>query len=126
MSNPSQRADAGFWLEQLVFQSLQSWAAVGARRQISYWRDGPREVDFVIEDGNGVLAIEVKSSTTVAHSDFNGLRAFQAAFTKKNSQPPRGILLSPATTPLSFGEHLYSLPLFPFAPSTGSETAGDS
>ena len=113
---PSERPDAGFWLEQLVFQNLQVWAACGPRRSISYWRDGAREVDFVIAQGDQLVAIEVKSATSLSGSDFNGLRAFQSAFTKRGRQPPQGILLSPATMPLSFGEHLYSLPLHPFAP----------
>jgi len=103
-------------LEQLVFQNLQAWAACGARRSISYWRDGAREVDFVIEQGDELVAIEVKSATSLSGSDFNGLRAFQSTFTKRGRQPPPGILLSPATMPLSFEEHLYSLPLHPFAP----------
>ena len=113
---PSERPEAGFWLEQLVFQNLQVWAACGPRRSISYWRDGTREVDFVIAQGDQLVAIEVKSAASLSGSGFNGLRAFQSAFTKRGLQPPLGILLSPATMPLSFGEHLYSLHLHPFAP----------
>jgi predicted AAA+ superfamily ATPase len=113
---PWERADAGFWLEQLVFQSLQSWAAAAGRRTISFWRDGAREVDFVLEQGDRLVAVEVKSATTVTGADFKGLRAFQSAFTKRGQPPPLGILLSPSESVLSFGEHLHALPLYPFAP----------
>ena len=113
---PSERGDAGFWLEQQVFQSLQSWAAVAGRRAISFWRDGVREVDFVLEQGDSLVAVEVKSATTVTGADFNGLRAFQSAFTQRGRRPPLGVLLNPSESVLSFGEHLYALPLHPFAP----------
>jgi predicted AAA+ superfamily ATPase len=117
VSKPSERPDAGYWLEQLVFQNLQAWAAAGPRRSVSYWRDGAREVDFVIEQADQLVAIEVKSATVPTGSDFSGLRAFQSAFTKQRKPPPLGVVLSPATVPLAFGEHLYSLPLAPFAPA---------
>ena len=117
--NPAERMDAGFWLEQQVFQSLQAWAVVGGRRAISFWRDGVKEVDFVLEQADGLVAVEVKSATTITGNDFNGLRAFQATFTKQGRRMPLGVLLYPGESALSFGEHLYALPLHPFAPLNG-------
>ncbi|MBM4033800.1 MAG: ATP-binding protein [Planctomycetes bacterium] len=47
--------------------------------QLSYWHEqGRHEVDFVIEAGRKVLAVEVKAATRWAESDLAGLRAFVA------------------------------------------------
>jgi hypothetical protein len=45
--------------------------------QLAYWHEqGRHEVDFVIEVGRRVFAIEVKASTRWGESDLSGLRAF--------------------------------------------------
>lgn len=45
--------------------------------QLSYWHEqGRHEVDFVIEAGRKVFAIEVKAATRWSESDLSGLRAF--------------------------------------------------
>ena len=45
--------------------------------QIGYWHEqGRHEVDFVIEVGRNVFAIEVKSATRWSDNDWSGLRAF--------------------------------------------------
>jgi len=45
--------------------------------QMGYWHEqGRHEVDFVIEAGRKVLAIEVKAATRWSESDLSGLRAF--------------------------------------------------
>jgi predicted AAA+ superfamily ATPase len=45
--------------------------------QLSYWHEqGRHEVDFVIEVGSRIVAIEVKSATRWSESDLSGLRAF--------------------------------------------------
>ena len=47
--------------------------------QLSYWHEqGRHEVDFVVEAGRKVLAIEVKAATRWTESDLSGLRAFVA------------------------------------------------
>ncbi len=46
--------------------------------RLYYWRDGPDEVDFVLERGRRLVAIEVKSSP--APKAVNGLDAFVDAF----------------------------------------------
>ncbi|MBM4040447.1 MAG: ATP-binding protein [Planctomycetes bacterium] len=47
--------------------------------QLSYWHEqGRHEVDFVIEAGRRVFAIEVKAGTRWTESDLAGLRAFVA------------------------------------------------
>jgi len=48
-----------------------------------YWREGNREVDFVLRAGRTVVAIEVKSGR--APVALPGLSAFGAAFKPKRS-----------------------------------------
>lgn len=47
-------------------------------RQLYYWRDSPHEVDFVIERGRKLTAIEVKSSPASGHA--SGLDIFEKNF----------------------------------------------
>ena len=74
VSAPARKStEYGKALEQLVFLELRAW--MGYRRdhrEMGFWRtqDGA-EVDFVIETD---LAVEVKSSGTLAPADFKGLR----------------------------------------------------
>lgn len=51
---------------------------IGANARVSYWREGDKEVDFVVERGDRCLAIEVKSGRP--RSAPPGLAAFEAAF----------------------------------------------
>ena len=45
--------------------------------RLAYWHEqGRHEVDFVIESGRSVFAIEVKAATRWSQSDLSGLRAF--------------------------------------------------
>ena len=47
--------------------------------RLAYWHEqGRHEVDFVIEAGRQVMAIEVKAATRWSESDLSGLRAFAA------------------------------------------------
>ena len=79
------RADTEFWgrlTESAVGAHLANAAASGVC-ELFYWRDGNREVDFVIRAGRTVVAIEVKSGRApVAHS---GLEAFAEAFKPKRT-----------------------------------------
>lgn len=74
------RADHEFWgrlVESAVGAQLANAAAAG-EFELFYWREGLREVDFVLRRGGTVVGIEVKSGrATVAQP---GLTAFQAAF----------------------------------------------
>ena len=47
--------------------------------RLAYWHEqGRHEVDFVIEAGRHVVAIEVKAATRWSEGDLSGLRAFAA------------------------------------------------
>lgn len=77
------RADGEFWgrlTESAVGSHLANAAACGVC-ELFYWRDGNREVDFVLRAGRRLVAIEVKSGRApLAHS---GLAAFSEAFKPK-------------------------------------------
>ncbi|MNG10213.1 hypothetical protein D3C84_936700 [compost metagenome] len=45
---------------------------------MQYWRESPNEVDFVLNDGNRLLAIEVKSGKTFAKP--KGLERFSGQY----------------------------------------------
>ena len=79
------RADPEFWgrlTESAVGAHLANAAACGLC-ELFYWREGNREVDFVLRAGRRLVGIEVKSGRApVAHS---GLAAFGAAFKPKRT-----------------------------------------
>jgi uncharacterized protein len=90
----SQRTDAGFWLEQALFQTLQTWRALQPqKRKLHFWRDrAGHEVDFVLEqDGQWVL-LEIKTGSQVTASDTSGLRAFRDSL-KRKAALVRGVVL---------------------------------
>jgi hypothetical protein len=68
----------GALFETLVFQHLKAWASLKIPSpRIFYWRTATgQEIDFVIEWGNKLVAIEVKSSSMVKYSDAENLRVF--------------------------------------------------
>ena len=61
-------------------------AAVGKKMQVYYWRENNQEVDFVIETGSTLTAIEVKSGRK--RSTLPGISAFFKAF-----KPTRVLLI---------------------------------
>lgn len=83
LSPAEARVDPEFWgrlTESAVGAHLANAAAAG-ECDLFYWREGTREVDFVVRSGRMVLGIEVKSGRAPrAHS---GLAAFREAFTPK-------------------------------------------
>ncbi len=86
------RPDAGFWLEQAVFQTLQGWAALDVTRRVHFWRQGDAEVDFVLEQRGEIVGIEVKTARRIGPDDLRGARAFQAAFARKKTVPRVAVL----------------------------------
>jgi len=74
------RADRELWgrlVESAVGASLANAAATGVC-EVSYWREGNREVDFVIRAGKLLAAIEVKS--TRRRDTLPGMVAFVQTF----------------------------------------------
>jgi uncharacterized protein len=71
------RVTWGRLVESAVGAHLVNAAAAG-HFEVTYWRDRNREVDFVVEAGDRLLAIEVKSGR--ARDTHPGLTAFAEAF----------------------------------------------
>lgn len=88
------RPDAGFWLEQTLFQTLQSWRALDPlQRKLHFWRDRPgHEVDFILEDTGKLVALEIKTGSIVTGADAAGIRAFRDSL-KKNQSLVRSVVL---------------------------------
>jgi uncharacterized protein len=111
------RTDRGFWLEQTLFQSLQAWrAADPARRRLGFWRDGNgREVDFVLEQDEAMVALEVKETRHAGLGEARGIEAFRAALGHRGSDV-RGVVLH-AGASCRLGENLFALPFGWLTPS---------
>lgn len=75
------RDDGAFWgrlCESAVGAHLYNTLRSDRVVHLRYWRDGAREVDFVLSSGRHVLAIEVKSGRR--RDSLAGLEAFEARF----------------------------------------------
>jgi predicted AAA+ superfamily ATPase len=75
------QADRSYWgrlVESTVGAHL--WNTANSREEITYWRESPHEVDFVIADAMRLTAIEVKSGVSVGN--LGGL----AEFVKQHTQ----------------------------------------
>ena len=64
------KKDRSFW-GRLVESAVGAYllnSARGTQIEVFYWREGDKEVDFVIKNGNAVTAIEVKSGLGTARN----------------------------------------------------------
>ena len=105
------RYDRGYWLEQTLFQSIQTWVSLDPmNRKVFYWRDrAGNEVDFVLQEENRCLALEVKEGSTIRSSDKKGIIAFRKSI-GKSIHFTKGIILSGSSQPRSLGDDIFSLP----------------
>lgn len=88
-------ADRTYWgrlVESAVGAHLLNTRAIGER--VYYWRDGEDEVDFVVERGPFLAAIEVKTARSGRRH--RGLLAFSKRYPRA-----RAVLVGPGETPLS-------------------------
>ena len=93
------QADRTFWgriVESAVGAHLSNTAARDLR--VLYWRDGTREVDFVLQRGPKLVAIEVKSGPS-RRTDSQGLDAFAKRF--RRSAAVRCLLVGSEGIPLN-------------------------
>jgi predicted AAA+ superfamily ATPase len=84
LADPAAR---GRLVESAVGAHLANEAAAGGI-ELFYWREGDREVDFVVRSGRRVTAIEVKSSASGPRP--SGLSALASRF-----RPIRTLLVGP-------------------------------
>ena len=67
--------------EGLVYQHLVAWCDAMRDAHLSTWRTvGGVEVDFVVETSDDLIAIEVKTGSTLRPADRRGLLAFHDEF----------------------------------------------
>jgi len=109
-ADATNRPDAGFWLEQALFQTLQAWRALDPlQRKLHFWRDRPgHEVDFILEQKGKLVALEIKAGSTVTSSDAAGIRAFRESLKKKSVLVRSAVLHASQARPLDTG--LLALP----------------
>ena len=76
--------------------------------QMSFWHEqGRHEVDFVIEDGRTVCAIEVKAATRWTDKDLSGLRAFLG----RTPDCEKAVLAYNGEESVQLGEKLWAIPI---------------
>jgi predicted AAA+ superfamily ATPase len=104
------RLDSGFWLEQTIYQTLQSWRALDpTNRRVHYWRDrAGHEVDFILEQNGKLVAIEIKSGSQVTLSDAAGIQALKGALKKSHSLVCGVVLHAGTARPLA--KDVFALP----------------
>lgn len=112
------RQDIGFWLEQAIFMSLQTWRSLDvARRRLYYWRDrSGNEVDFLLEEGERLLALEVKLSSQATVDDAAGILALRRTLKTRTAAELPGAVLHGGDGVRALAEHVFALPwrwLFP-------------
>ena len=100
------RLDAGSWLEQTLFQTLETWRALDPqRRKLHFWRNhAGHEVDFVLEEVGKLVALEIKAGTQVTTSDLIGIRSFRESLKRKTSLMRGVVLHAGKARPLDAGD----------------------
>ncbi len=99
------RMDSGFWLEQTLFQTLETWRSLDPRqRKLHFWRNrSGHEVDFILEEAGKFVALEIKASSQVTANDATGIRAFREDLKRKSSFVRGVVLHSGKARPLEDG-----------------------
>jgi len=95
LSYASARKDRDYWgrlVESSVGAHLLN-GAEGTMLEIYYWRDRGHEVDFVLQSGDRIVLVEVKSGR--ARAEYSGMNAFA-----KNFRPYRRLLVGGQGIPL--------------------------
>ena len=101
---------SGKFIETWVYHELASIADASGDYVIEHYKDRyGREIDYVVEDDAGnVLGIEVKSGSRVGAEDFKHLKWFEENLAERGFV---GIVLYTGSEVLSFGDHLYAVPM---------------
>lgn len=93
------------WVAQNLAALLESHVPDA---QLSFWHEqGRHEVDFVIELGRNVFAIEVKAATRWGEGDLSGLRAFL----ERTPACVAAVLAYNGKESVKLGERLHAIPL---------------
>lgn len=97
----------GFHLENLIATDLAVWQATAPHRGVYHWRlSTGQEVDFVLERGNELLPVEVKTASNISSGDARHLKTFL----DNHDQAKRAILLSSDPTIRLLGAGVIAAP----------------
>ncbi len=101
---------SGKLMETWVFHELSAQVDLDPDCSLFHYRDrANREIDFLVEDGDGnILGIEVKAGSVVRKDDFVHMIWFRDNLAKGKFQ---GITLYSGEDTVSFGDGLLALPL---------------
>ncbi len=105
------RTRFGHVLETFVFGELLKHSSTSNQAyRLLYYRDANQlEVDVVIENAQGeLIAVEVKASATVRHTDFKGLRKFAQL---AGPALKMGVLLYDGEITMPMGEGIWAAPI---------------
>jgi len=81
----------GFHLESMVCNDLLQWRDERPGRSVYHWRQtGGQEVDFIIQENQGIIPVEVKAANDVGNRETRHL----VAFSQKYPNTRRGLILS--------------------------------
>ena len=96
-------------VETYVFSELNKHISYTAQnvKLYHYRTTDKKEIDFILEYGQKLIAIEVKSSSKVTKDDFKHIRDLQ----NKSKDFDYGIVFYMGKEVLSFGQDLYAIPL---------------
>ncbi len=99
----------GSFFETLVFQHLRVWCVLQTPRpRLYFWRTNTgKEVDFVIEHGRQLLAIEVKADQQARHRDVQNLQLFLDEY---SDMAVAGILVYTGTEVKRMAEKIIAIP----------------
>ena len=102
----------GGLLESFVAGELQRALALqGSDYRLYHWRSSEqREIDILIDGGNHLVNVEVKSTSSVSHDDFKHLKWFSKDGPGR-TKVCTGIVLYLGQEKLSFGDGNYALPV---------------
>ncbi len=71
-------AKEGALLETFAISDLMAWDGLSGQSRYHFWRTGGgAEVDLVIERGDKVVGVEIKSAASVKNRDLRGLRSLR-------------------------------------------------
>ena len=110
--NSSHKGDI---VETFVYgELLRHLSFTQIRTQIYHYRTSDKkEIDFILESGEKIVAIEIKSSQSIKKEAFKHIKEFQ----QKETKEVLGIVIYAGDNVLSFGDDLhkrYALPLSMF------------
>ena len=108
----------GALLETFALSDIIAWDGLGGASRYHFWRTAAgAEVDLVVERGDQVVAIEIKSSATVTRHDVSGLRALRGDL---GSRFRLGIVATLGRELRAIDENLVAVPLASLLGVTGA------